>query len=162
MNKAITIQNLSKKFILPQEKRDTLKERFLKIGRSREHKTFHAVDSVSIDINKGEFVGIIGKNGSGKSTLLKIVAGIYKATDGDVNVSGRIAPFLELGIGFQEELTARENIFVNGTLLGLTRPQIRQKFNDIVDFAEIRPFLDMKVKNFSSGMRARLAFAIAK
>jgi len=113
-------------------------------------------------VNSGEFLGIVGRNGSGKSTLLKLIAGIYKPSRGNVRVHGRIAPFLELGVGFQPELSARENIIVNGTLLGLTRKQIKEKFNEIVKFAEIENFLDLKIKNYSSGMKARLAFAIAK
>lgn len=130
--------------------------------RRRTYERFSALDDVSLEVGKGDFIGIMGKNGSGKSTLLKIIAGIYRAGDGEVRVDGRIAPFLELGIGFQHELTARENIFINGTLLGMTRKETLRKFDDIVAFAEVENFLDLKIKNFSSGMRARLAFAIAK
>ena len=117
---------------------------------------------MSLDIQKGDFVGIIGRNGSGKTTLLKLIAGIYRPSEGTMKVNGKIAPFLELGIGFQPELSARENIVVNATLLGLTRQQIKEKFDEIVAFAEIENFLDLKIKNFSAGMKARLAFAIAK
>lgn len=127
-----------------------------------DYKNFTALGNINLQIQQGEFVGIVGKNGSGKSTLLKIIAGIYKPTKGTVEVNGRIAPFLELGIGFQPELTARENIQINGTLLGMSSQQIKNRFDAMVDFAEIREFLDLKVKNYSSGMRARLAFAIAK
>ena len=130
--------------------------------RRRTYERFSALDGVSLEVGKGDFIGIVGKNGSGKSTLLKIIAGIYRAGDGEVHVDGSVAPFLELGIGFQQELTARENIFINGTLLGMTRKEIMGKFDRIVSFAEVENFLDLKIKNFSSGMRARLAFAIAK
>lgn len=158
----IHIQNLSKTFKLPHERRDTLKENLLKIAKKRTYEQFHALRNVSLGIQKGDFVGIVGRNGSGKTTLLKIIAGIYQPSEGKVQVYGRIAPFLELGIGFQPELSARENIIVNATLLGMTRPQIREKFEEIVRFAEIKNFLDLKIKNYSSGMKARLAFSIAK
>ncbi len=158
----IKVTNLNKQFIVPHEVRDTLKENVLNFLKRKTYEKFSAVSNVNFYINKGEFVGIIGKNGSGKSTLLKIMAGIYKASSGLVDVQGKIIPFLELGIGFQPELTARENIFINGTLLGMTRKQINQKFDRIVEFAEVENFLDLKIKNYSSGMRARLAFAIAK
>lgn len=128
--------------------------------RTFEH--FKALDNVNLTVHQGDFIGIVGKNGSGKSTLLKVMAGIYQPDAGSLEINGTIAPFLELGIGFQPELTARENIRVNATLLGLTRKEIAQKFQQIVSFAEIEKFLDLKMKNFSSGMQARLAFAIAK
>lgn len=162
MNPSISIDQVSKEFRLPHERRDTLKENILRFGRKRTYEQFHALQDVSLGINKGDFVGIVGKNGSGKTTLLKLIAGIYRPNKGVVKVDGRIAPFLELGIGFQPELTARENIIVNGTLLGLTRQQIRERFHDIVQFAEVENFLDLKIKNYSAGMKARLAFAIAK
>jgi ABC-type polysaccharide/polyol phosphate transport system ATPase subunit len=162
MNPVIQLSKISKTFVLPHEKRDTLKENLIHILRKRSYENFHALEDVSFEVNKGEFIGIVGKNGSGKSTLLKIIGGIYKANEGDVKVSGSIAPFLELGIGFQPELTARENIIINATLMGLNRKQITERFQEIVDFAEIENFLDLKIKNYSSGMRARLAFAIAK
>lgn len=162
MNSAITIKALGKTFIIPHEKRDTLKENFINIFKKRTYEKFDALKDINLEINKGDFIGIVGKNGSGKSTLLKIIAGIYRPNEGLVQAQGSVAPFLELGIGFQEELTARENIYLNGTILGLTKQQIREKFDAIVNFAEIRNFLDLKLKNFSSGMRARLAFAIAK
>ncbi|HMR00856.1 MAG TPA: ABC transporter ATP-binding protein [Candidatus Gracilibacteria bacterium] len=162
MNDPIHIQNLSKTFKLPHERRDTLKENLLKIAKKRTYEEFHALKDVSLNIQKGDFVGVVGRNGSGKTTLLKLIAGIYQPSEGTVKVDGKIAPFLELGIGFQPELTARENIVVNATLLGLTRAQIKEKFDEIVSFAEIENFLDLKIKNFSAGMKARLAFAIAK
>lgn len=180
MPTAISVTGLSKQFVLPHEKRDTLKESVLHFLRGRglsrsgaagrgagtlggrTYEKFNALEDVNLQVEKGDFIGIVGKNGSGKSTLLKIIAGIYQAGSGEVEVEGRVAPFLELGIGFQPELTARENIFINGTLLGMTRKEIVRKFDDIVAFAEVENFLDLKIKNFSSGMRARLAFAIAK
>lgn len=158
----IHIDKVSKTFRLPHERRDTLKENLLALGRRRTYEDFNALQSVSMGVNRGDFIGIVGRNGSGKTTLLKLIAGIYRPSEGSVRVHGRIAPFLELGVGFQPELSARENIFVNGTLLGLTRQQIRERFDAMVEFAEIEHFLDLKVKNFSSGMKARLAFAIAK
>jgi len=162
MPAVVELKNIGKSFILPHEKRDTLKENVLHFLKKRTYEHFMALDNVTLKLGKGEFLGIIGKNGSGKSTLLKIIAGIYKPDKGVIDVNGNIAPFLELGIGFQPELTARENIMVNATLLGLTRKEIIQKFSSIVEFAEIGHFLDLKMKNFSSGMQARLAFAIAR
>ena len=162
MKSAIKIDDISKTFKVPRERRDTLKESLLGIGRRRTYENFNVLNNVNIEVDSGEFFGIVGRNGSGKSTLLKLIAGIYKPSRGNVRVHGRIAPFLELGVGFQPELSARENIIVNGTLLGLTRKQIKEKFNEIVKFAEIENFLDLKIKNYSSGMKARLAFAIAK
>jgi ABC-type polysaccharide/polyol phosphate transport system ATPase subunit len=158
----IIINNISKRFIIPHERRDTLKENFLRFFSKKTYENFFALEDVSIQINKGDFIGIVGRNGSGKSTLLKIMAGIYRPNNGNIKVEGRIAPFLELGVGFQPELTARENIYVNGVLLGLSRAQIRERFQKIIDFAEVHDFIDLKIKNYSSGMRARLAFAIAK
>ena len=116
---------------------------------------------MNLTIHPGEFIGIIGKNGSGKSTLLKIIANIYKPTTGDVLVNGTISPFLELGIGFNGDLSARENVYLNGIILGLSRKEIDAKYNHIVKFADLHDFMEMKLKNFSSGMQVRLAFAIA-
>ena len=158
---ALSVKNVSKAFKINKESRDTLKSMFINMFKRNEHHTFYALSDVSFDVKKGEFLGIIGRNGSGKSTLLKIIAGIYHADSGEVKVNGHIVPFLELGVGFNPELTARENIFLNGTILGLTRKEIHRKFDDIVEFAEIGDFLDTPVKNFSSGMYVRLAFSIA-
>ena len=162
MNPAIEVKDVSKKFLIPHEKRDTLKENVLNVFRKRIFEEFNALEDINLTVRRGEFFGIVGKNGSGKSTLLKIIAGIYQPSKGKIKVTGSIAPFLELGIGFQQDLTARENIRLNATLLGLTGKQIRERFKHIAAFAEIENFLDLKIKNFSSGMRARLAFAIAR
>lgn len=158
----ITIENLKKQFIVPHQRRDTLKESFLDVFKKKTYEKFEALSDINLKIEQGDFIGIVGRNGSGKSTLLKIMAGIYQPSGGSVVVEGRVAPFLELGVGFEPELTARENIFVNATLLGMSRKRILEKFREMVSFAEIEKFLDLKVKNYSSGMKARLAFAIAK
>ena len=120
-----------------------------------------ALDGVNLDVKKGEVIGIIGLNGSGKSTLLKIISGILKPTKGSVEISGTISPLIELGAGFDHDLTARENIFLNGYVLGYTKNEIKEKFDEIVEFSELQDFLDVPIKNFSSGMIARLGFSIA-
>ncbi len=159
---SIQVKNVTKTFIVPHQVVNTLKEGFLNLLKQKSYEQFHALNGVDLTINSGDFLGIVGKNGSGKSTLLRLMSKIYRPNSGTVEVHGTIAPFLELGVGFQNELTARENIFVNGIILGLSRKQVQERFRSIVDFAEIEKFLDLKMKNFSSGMRARLAFAIAK
>jgi len=149
-------------FRIHREKVDTLKEAV--IGRFRHLRTvdeFWALRGVTFRVQPGESVGIIGANGSGKSTLLKIAAGILKATEGKVAVEGRIAPMIELAAGFDPDLTGRDNVFLNGVLMGHTRREMAAKFDHIVDFAELQEFIDMPVKNYSSGMYARLGFAIA-
>lgn len=157
----IKVENLSKVFKLPHEKLSTVKQHFLSIFNKKGYEQFKALDSVSFEIKKGEFFGIIGANGSGKSTLLKILAQIYQPTSGKVTINGSLSPFIELGVGFNPELTARDNIFLNAAILGLTRKQTEEKFDEIVAFSELENFLDQKLKNFSSGMQVRLAFAIA-
>ncbi|MBN1915821.1 ABC transporter ATP-binding protein [Candidatus Dojkabacteria bacterium] len=158
---AIKIDNVTKSFEIVSEKRDTIKSRFFNLFRPIRKKKFIAIDRLTLEINKGEFISIIGKNGSGKSTLLKLISQIYLPDSGNIVTRGKIIPFLELGVGFNPELSARENIYLNGTILGMTRKFINEKFNEIVDFAEIREFLDVPIKNFSSGMQVRLAFSIA-
>ncbi|MBD3270374.1 ATP-binding cassette domain-containing protein, partial [Candidatus Peregrinibacteria bacterium] len=148
-------------FRIPKERRTTLKEHFIHAFKPNKVIKFKALENINLEISQGEFLGIIGQNGSGKSTLLKLLAGIYQPNQGKISSKVRIAPFLELGIGFQQELSARENIYINGALLGLSKTQIDARLDQIVEFAEIAPFLNLKVKNFSSGMRSRLAFAIA-
>ncbi|MBI5411643.1 ABC transporter ATP-binding protein [Candidatus Peregrinibacteria bacterium] len=157
----IEVQNLFKQFIIPHERRDSIKEHFVNIFKSRKYESFNAIDDLSFEINEGEFFGIIGRNGSGKSTLLKMLAGIYPATKGSIKVRGRVAPFLELGVGFNPELSGKENVYLNGAILGLTEKQIKKRYEDIVQFAELERFMDQKLKNYSSGMHVRLAFSIA-
>jgi ABC-type polysaccharide/polyol phosphate transport system ATPase subunit len=162
MNPVLTVHNLSKTFRLPTERRGTLRERITKIHQRNERKVRRTLDRISFDIKEGEFFGIIGRNGSGKSTLLKILAGIYKPDKGcDIKIKGRIAPMLELGVGFNPELTGRENVFLNATILGLTKKEIHACYEDIVRFAELENFMELQVKHYSSGMAVKLAFAVA-
>ena len=158
---AIKVENLTKVFRIPHEKHTTLKAAVLNVARKRSYTEFQALDEITFEVKKGEFFGIIGRNGCGKSTLLKIIAGIYVPTSGKVKIDGRISPFLELGVGFNPELTARENIFLGGSIHGLSRKSIEEKFDKIVEFSELQEFIDMKLKNYSSGMQVRLAFALA-
>lgn len=158
---AIRAENISKTFRIPHEKVNTLRGAFVNALNSKTYEKFRALDNVSFEVKKGEFFGIIGRNGSGKSTLLKILAGIYQADRGKVKINGLISPFLELGIGFNPELSGRDNIYLNATVLGLSKKQIDKKFDDIVEFSELRRFIDQKLKNYSSGMQVRLAFSVA-
>jgi ABC-type polysaccharide/polyol phosphate transport system ATPase subunit len=158
---AISVGGLSKAFRLPHQRYTTLKERALHPLRSTSFDVLQAVDGVSFEVPQGEFFGIVGRNGSGKSTLLKCIAGIYEIDDGTIDVSGRLAPFIELGVGFNPELTARDNVILNAIMLGLTRRQARERFDEMIAFAELEDFVDLKLKNFSSGMHVRLAFSIA-
>src|SRR3989344_6035309 len=159
---AIKVENLSKDFKLPHEKYASVKSLFVNFyKRKRTYEVQHALRDINFEIKKGEFFGIVGRNGSGKSTLLKIMAGIYAPTSGTIKVNGSLTPFIELAVGFNGELTGRENVFLNGALLGFNRKQIRRMYNDIVEFAELERFMDQKYKNFSSGMQVRLAFSIA-
>lgn len=158
---AIAVENLSKNFRIPHEKHSTLKAAALNIFRKKNYSELEALKDLDFDVRQGEFFGIIGRNGCGKSTLLKIIAGIYMPSSGKVRVNGRISPFLELGVGFNPELTARENIYLNGAILGLSHKEIDEKFDEIIHFAELEEFVDMKVQNFSSGMHVRLAFSVA-
>ena len=157
---AIQVENVWKTFLVPEQRIDTLKERAVRPFRKVSHRRFDALKGVSFEVLDGEFFGIVGQNGSGKSTLLKIMASIYKADRGVVRVAGRVAPFIELGVGFNPEFTANENIEINGVLLGLTRREARARADRIIDFAELADFRDLKIKNYSSGMMVRLAFAI--
>ena len=158
---AIAVSGVSKAFRLPHERRTTLKEYLLHPFRHVDYENQVALEDVSFTVAPGEFFAVIGANGSGKSTLLKIVAGIYRQDAGTVAVDGRLSPFIELGVGFNSELTARDNIEINGTLLGLTRTELDARFESIVAFADLTRFVDQKLKNFSSGMQVRLAFSIA-
>lgn len=159
---AITVAGVSKNFKIPHEKAQTLRACFVNcFNRHRGYETFRALQDVTFEVKKGEFFGIVGRNGSGKSTLLKILAGIYVPDRGSVAVSGQISPFLELGVGFNPELTGRDNIYLNAAILGLNREQIDKRFKDIVAFSELKRFIDQKLKNYSSGMQVRLAFSVA-
>lgn len=160
----IKIENVSMRFNLGIEKNFSIKEAFISVfdKKRRKKKTdFWALSDVSFHVKKGEVIGLIGSNGAGKSTLLKVVSGVMKPTKGKVYVSGQISPMIELGAGFDAELTARENIYLNGAILGYSKEFIDSKFNEIVEFSELIDFLDVPVKNFSSGMVAKLAFSIA-
>lgn len=159
---AVSIRNVSMCFNLQIEKIDSLKEYFVKIIKGQvSYKEFLALNNISFDIYKGEVFGLVGLNGAGKSTLLKVIAGVLKPTEGKVSVNGTIVPLIELGAGFDMELSARENIYLNGAILGYRKQFIDEKFDEIVDFAETREFLDVPLKNYSSGMLARIAFAIS-
>jgi ABC-2 type transport system ATP-binding protein len=158
---AVQVRGVSKDFRLPHENVNSLKQLILNRKRSKYIETQHALNGIDLDIKKGEFFGIVGRNGSGKSTLLKILAGIYQPTSGSVETVGSLVPFIELGVGFNPELSGRDNIYLNGALLGFSRKQIDLMYKEIVDFAELERFMDQKVKNYSSGMQVRLAFAIA-
>lgn len=161
-NTIIKIENVTMNFNMPKEKVDNMKEYFIrKIKGKLNFDKFTALDNVSVDIKKGEVVGIIGLNGSGKSTLLKVISGILKPSEGQVYTNGTISPLIELGAGFDPELTTKENIFLNGSVLGFERAFIREKYDEILDFAELRSFENVAIKNFSSGMVARLGFSIA-
>jgi len=158
----ISVKDVSKNFKLPHERTDSLKSVFAHPFKSRSRsETQHALRNISFDVKEGEFFGIVGRNGSGKSTLLKIIAGIYEPTKGSVSINGRLVPFIELGVGFNPDLTGRENVYLNGALMGFSRKEINDKYNSIVDFSEIERFMDQKLKNYSSGMQVRLAFSVA-
>lgn len=158
----ITVDDVTMRFNLAEEKTDSIKEYFMKLLKGKlRFNEFYALKNISITIKRGDAVALIGKNGSGKSTLLKILAGVMYPTKGNVVVHGSIAPLIELGAGFDMELTARENIYLNGAILGYNRPFMDAHFEEIVEFSELRQFLDVPLKNFSSGMIARLGFSIA-
>ncbi len=157
----IELRNISKKFIIPHERVNSLKNAVLNFWNNRNYETFYALKGISLAVEEGDFFGIMGRNGSGKSTLLKILAGIYEPDGGEISVRDRISPFLELGVGFNGELSGRDNIYLYGSVLGLTKRQIDSRFDEIVAFAELEKFIDLKMKNYSSGMFARLAFSVA-
>jgi ABC-type polysaccharide/polyol phosphate transport system ATPase subunit len=157
---AVRAQGVSKEFRLPHLQVNTLKERVVHPTRRRRYERLQALHDVSIDIGRGEFFGIVGRNGSGKSTLMKCLAGIYRADAGEMWVRGRMAPFIELGVGFNPELTARDNVMLNAIMLGLTPAQARERYDEIIAFAELEQFVDLKLKNYSSGMHVRLAFSV--
>ena len=162
MDNIIEVSNVSVRFNLEQEKTDTIKEYLLKLVKGQLHfNEFYALRDVSFNVERGDSLALIGTNGSGKSTMLKLIAGVLYPARGKVSVKGSIAPLIELGAGFDIDLTARENIFLNGAVLGHSRAYMKRHFDEIVDFAEIEEFVDVPVKNFSSGMVARLGFSIA-
>jgi ABC-2 type transport system ATP-binding protein len=159
---AIKVDNVSKVFKLPNEKASSIKNLVVNFWRrDRAYTNLQVLENVSFEIKKGEFFGIVGRNGSGKSTLLKMMAGIYVPTKGNIQVNGKLTPFIELGVGFNPELTGRENIYLNGSLLGFKRSEMQIMYKEIVKFAELERFMDQKLKNYSSGMQVRLAFSIA-
>ena len=158
---ALAAEGVSKSFSLPHEQRTTIREYFMHPLRRTTYERNDALKDVSFEVEAGEFFGVIGPNGSGKSTLLKILAGIYRADRGVVHVNGRLSPFIELGVGFNTELSARANIVINGTLLGFKRRELDRKFDEILAFSELERFVDQKLKNYSSGMLLRLAYSIA-
>jgi ABC-2 type transport system ATP-binding protein len=162
VNTAIKVSHLSKNFKLPHEKTTSIKSALVNFYRSRKsYEMQQALNDISFEIQDGEFFGIVGRNGSGKSTLLKTLAGIYVPTSGSVEVRGKLTPFIELGVGFNPELTGRENVYLNGALLGFNRKEMNAMYKNIVEFAELKRFMDQKLKNYSSGMQVRLAFSIA-
>jgi ABC-type polysaccharide/polyol phosphate transport system ATPase subunit len=158
---AISLQHVSKSFKLPHERYHTLKETVLRAFKPRRFDVLEAVKDLTVDIPPGQFFGIVGRNGSGKSTLLKCLAGIYDIDGGRIEIRGRLSPFIELGVGFNPDLTARDNLIINAIMLGLSRKQALERYDEIVAFAELEDFMELKLKNYSSGMHVRLAFSVA-
>ena len=156
----IEVRDLSKTFEIPLQRIDSIKERALHPFQGPETKRLEALSGISFDVHRGEFFGIVGRNGTGKSTLLKILASIYRPESGSIRMAGSVAPFIELGVGFNADLTARENVILNGVLMGLSREQAADRLEAVIEFAELEEFADLKLKNYSSGMLVRLAFAI--
>lgn len=157
---AIDVSHVSKSFKLPHESQNSLKGKLINFNK-RGYEIQEALKDISFQVEKGDFFGIVGRNGSGKSTLLKMLAGIYTPTGGNIHVNGKLTPFIELGVGFNPELSGRDNVFLNGALLGFNRKEMEAMYDEIVEFAEIERFMDQKLKNYSSGMQVRLAFSIA-
>ena len=159
---AIKVSNVTKSFKLPHEKQDSVKGLFLSLFRKRTKiERQHVLKGISFEVKKGEFLGIVGRNGGGKSTTLKLLAQIYEPDSGEIYINGNLTPFIELGVGFNPELTGRENVYLNGALLGFTAKQMNEMYDNIVKFAELERFMDQKLKNYSSGMQVRLAFSVA-
>jgi ABC-2 type transport system ATP-binding protein len=160
---AISVSNVSKSFKLPHEKQSSVKGVIINAFRKgdRSYEVQQVLEDISFEVQKGEFFGIVGRNGSGKSTMLKLLAGIYTQDAGDIRINGSLTPFIELGVGFNQELTGRENVFLNGSLLGFNRAEMLAMYDEIVQFSELERFMDQKLKNYSSGMQVRLAFSIA-
>lgn len=161
-NVAIKVHNVNKSFKLPHEKQGSIKSMFVNIfSANKTYEKQQVLKDISFEIKKGEFFGIVGRNGSGKSTLLKLLAGVYSPNSGHIHINGKLTPFIELGVGFNPELTGRENVYLNGALLGFSRKEMDELYEEIVSFAELERFMDQKLKNYSSGMQVRLAFSIA-
>ena len=158
----LSVEHVGKYFKLPTEQASGLKQAFINWTRGiKGYKEQHVLRDINFEVHQGDFFGIVGRNGSGKSTLLKLISGIYVPDSGRIEVKGKLVPFIELGVGFNPELTGRENVFLNGALLGFTREEIEDMYDDIVEFAELEEFMDQKLKNYSSGMQVRLAFSVA-
>lgn len=157
----VKLTQITKSFNIPAEKQDSLRERFINLKFKQNYKQLPALKKINLEVKAGEWLGVIGANGSGKSTMLKIISGIYEPDGGQVEVTGRLVPFLELGVGFNPELSAKDNIYLNGVILGMSRRQITGKLNEIINFAGVKQFIHLQLKNFSSGMQLRLGFAIA-
>jgi ABC-type polysaccharide/polyol phosphate transport system ATPase subunit len=158
---AVSVDGAYKTFRIPHQQFHTFKERALHPFRARTYDAFHAMNDISFSVQRGEFFGIVGRNGSGKSTLLKCIAGIYQLDRGAISVEGRLSPFIELGVGFNPDLAAEDNVVINAVMMGLPRSEARRRFDDIVAFAELEEFVDLKLKNYSSGMAVRLGFAVS-
>lgn len=159
---AIKVHNIHKSFKLPTERAWGLKQAiFNRLRGVKGYTEFHVLKGINFEVKKGEFLGIVGRNGSGKSTLLKIMSGIYTPEQGKIKINGTLVPFIELGVGFNHELTGRENIYLNGAMLGFSNAEMDKMYDEIVEFAELGDFMDQKLKNYSSGMQVRLAFSIA-
>jgi ABC-2 type transport system ATP-binding protein len=158
---AVSVEGAYKTFRIPHQQYHTFKERALHPFRVRTYDAFHAMNDISLGVRRGEFFGIVGRNGSGKSTLLKCIAGIYQLDRGRISVEGRLSPFIELGVGFNPDLAAEDNVVINAVMMGLSRAEARRRFDDIVAFAELEEFVDLKLKNYSSGMAVRLGFAVS-
>ncbi len=158
---AIKVHDLHKSFDIAENKNTSIKQLFVNVGKKNKKKRQKVLDGIDFEIKKGEFFGIVGRNGSGKSTLLKILAGVYTPDKGAVEIKGDLTPFIELGVGFNPELSGRDNVYLSSSLLGFTRKQVDEIYDEIVDFAELREHMDKKLKNYSSGMQVRLAFSIA-
>ena len=159
---ALEVKNVSKSFRLPTEQASGIKQAVINRARGiKGYKEQHVLKDISFKVEKGDFFGIVGRNGSGKSTLLKLISQIYTPDSGSIKVNGTLVPFIELGVGFNPELTGRENVYMNGALLGFSREEVSKMYPEIVEFAELEEFMDQKLKNYSSGMQVRLAFSIA-
>ena len=162
-NTVLSVRNVSKDFFLPHNTSNSIKESVTQLFKPKRKggDVYHALKGISFDVKKGDFFGVVGRNGAGKSTLLRIMAEIYQPTKGSVQVKGRLVPFIELGVGFNNNLTGRQNVYLNGAMLGFSKKEMDERYDAIVKFAELEKFMDQKLKNYSSGMRVRLAFSVA-